>query len=237
MKRGHEFPRPRKLVPAALLLLCAAGGCGGARVAPGVFANRPDSGAAPRHLGLLYPQVEAGAVGREGAWPQDRTFMASEIAAVVHVRMVEEMQRHCARDWKDLAQEKTAKERMALLSSVIHRDYSLSGMITVRIANELGRASGQDACLTVSVTRFGPSPEKLELRSMSGVVKPVKSPEPAGSWINCGVKLVVFRTPGGQVLWEAAGLASLPVGAEGSTQEAAAARVVADLMAAFPWRK
>jgi hypothetical protein len=168
--------------------------------------------------------------------------MASEVAAVVHVRMLEEMESRCAPEWKDLAAEKKAKERMALLSSVIHRDWSLSGQITVRLAGELGRASGQEACLLVSVTRFGPSPSKLELRSLSGVVKAAPSAEPAKSWINCGVKLVAFRTPGGQVLWEAGGLASLPVtgpgpAGPGATQEAAVARVVADLMGAFPWPK
>ncbi|MEK7476451.1 MAG: hypothetical protein AAB152_12580 [Candidatus Coatesbacteria bacterium] len=242
MSPGDEFPRPRKLIPVTILLFLVTGGCGGARVAPGVFATAHDTGTPPRHLGLLFPQVEAGAAGRVGAWPGGRAFMASEVAAVVHVRMLEEMERRCAPDWKDLAAEKKAKERMALLSSVIHRDWSLSGQITVRLAGELGRASGQDACLLVSVTRFGPSPSKLELKSLSGVIKPGTTGETAASWINCGVKLVVFRTPGGQVLWEAGGLASLPVTGPGpdgvgTTQEAAVARVVADLMRAFPWPK
>jgi len=222
--------------PAAVLAVVLAGCAGAGRVKPGVFVNAADTGKVPRSIGLFFPQVESGSVGREGEWPNGRTFMASEVAAVVHVRMLAGMEAGCRPAWEDLMAEKKTKERVALLGSVIHRDYSLTGMITQRVANELGRVGGKDACLIVSITRFGPSPEKLELRSLSGVVKPVPSPDPAKSWINCGVKLVVFKTPGGQILWEAGALVSEPVGGE-ATQESVAARCVADLMKAFPWRK
>jgi hypothetical protein len=228
-----------------LLLIAALSGCGGARVKPGVIAHAADTGRMPRTLGLLYPGVETGSVGRDAEWPDGRTFMGSEIAAVVHVRMLVELGERCRPVWKDLAAEPKSKERLALLGTVLHRDWSLTGQVTPRVANELGRVSGQDACMLVSVIRFGPSPSKLELRSLSGVIKPVSSPEPAKGWINCGVKVVVFRTPGGQVLWEAGGLASLPLPPPGvnaaaletPTQEAAVARCVADLMSAFPWPK
>jgi len=228
--------RVRAILPAMLLAAILAG-CGGPRTKSGVFANAVDTGRVPRSIGLFFPQVESGAVGREGEWPNGRKFMASELAAVVHVRMLAEMEAGCRPPWKDLmAGEKGGKERIALLGSVLFRDYSLTGIITQRVANELGRVSGEDACLIVSITRFGPSPSKLELRSLAGVVKPVSSPDPAKSWINCGVKLVVFKTPGGMILWEAGALVSEPVGGE-ATQESVAAQCAAELMGAFPWRK
>lgn len=218
------------IVPLGTLLAgCAGGGDG-----PRAIVKTAETSGAPGTVGLLWPQVEPGAADGRGLWPGRRKYMASELGAIVHVQARDRAATLAGPVWKDLAADAAAKARVALLGASVHREYSLNGVIPVNRANELGRAAGVPACLLLSVMKFGPSAEKLELRSIGGLVKPAATAEPAKSWINCGVVAVLFRTPGGQVLWEAGFLASLP--AETHTQEQAAEQCVAGLFAAWPWK-
>ncbi len=218
---------------AALLALAGwLAACAGA--GPAGVLTRGGSGAKPRSLGLLYPQIEAGALMVRGEWPGGRRFMGSEILAVVHAAIRGNFNSHAAPEWRDLAEEKTGRERIALLTTAMLREYTLNGTIPVRLANELGRVAHVDAVVLVSIARFGPSDRQMVLHSLAGDARPTGAAG-AGSWINCGVVCAVVKTPGGQLLWEGGALESVPSTA--GTTEAAAQSCVTRLMSAFPWRK
>lgn len=224
-------PAPRRI---AVLLLAALAGCAGPGDVTRAIVKTADGGARPAIVGLLYPQVEPGSADGRGEWPKGRKFMSSEIAAVVYVQVRGQPGGPAAPPWKDFSVEAEGKARISLLGASIHREYSLNGGIPAGRANELGRAANAPACLLVSIVKFGPSATQLELKSLAGLIKPAATTDPAKAWINCGVVAVAFRTPGGQVLWEAGYLASLP--ADANTQEQAAARCVEELFKTYPWR-
>lgn len=217
---------------AALLLAAAlAAGCAG--TAPeGVLTRGGGGSVRPKTIGLLYPQVEPGAVGTTGTWPGGRRFMGSEMGAVVHVAARGALDRVSRIPVTDLSAQAPVRERVALLTTAIMREYSLNGRVPPPLANELGRVTHLDAALLVSITRFGPSERQLVLRSVAG---DARASGPAGGWINCGVACAVVRTPGGELLWEGSAVESLP--AADHTQEAAAQGCVTRLLAAFPWRR
>ncbi len=225
----------RAPVLAALTGLVVLGGCTGAGAETRAIVKTADAGSRPAVVGLLYPHVEAGASKGKGRWPGGRKLMASEVDAIVYVQVRGQLEEHSEPEFRDLSADGPLKSRAALLGASIHREYSLNGAIPVSRANELGRAVSVPACLLVSVIKFGPSDTKLELRSLAGLVKPAAGAPPAPGWINCGVVAVAFKTPGGQVLWEAGHLASLPV--DTGTQEQAVQRCIEALFATWPWRK
>lgn len=227
---------------AASLAAClsVAAGCAGGRTASGVISHAGDEGAGwrPRKLGLLFPQLAPDAMpdrAVRGADQGARPLMGGEINAVVHAALRDRLGAASRPEVRDLSEAGPGRERMALLTTVLLREYWLNGTLPARPVNELARVSQCDAVLIVSVIKFGRSSKKLMVRNLGGDVRPDAGGQGTDRWVNCGIKIALVRLSNAQPVWEAAYLESRPD--EGNSQEMVAAACVEKLVAEFPFRK
>ena len=220
------------------VLLVQAGGCAGGRTQSGVIARTDLDGSwKPRKLGLLYAQLAPDSMPDREAGSGARPFMGGEINAVVHVALRTRLEALAKPELRDCSAPGPARERMALLTTVILREYWLNGTLPARPVNELGRVSGCDVVLLVSVIKFGPSTTPLTVRNLGGEIRPAAPPpgQGGGRWLNCGLKLAVVKVASASPVWEAAYLESVP--ADGTTQEAVAASCADKLLSEFPFKR
>lgn len=223
---------------AGIALMLVAG-CAGGRTPSGVIAQRGGDAASwwPRKLALLYPQLAPDAMPDREARAGDRTFMGGEINGVVHVALRGRLEAAAKPEVRDGAAPGPGRERIALLTTVILREYWLNGTLPALPVNELGRVSQCDAVVLVSVIKFGPSLKQLRVKNLDGEVRPAApgSGEAAPRWLNCGLKVAVVKIASAQPVWEAVYLESRPEA--GNSQEMVAAACVDKLLSEFPFKK
>ncbi len=231
------MPARSRIIKVALALAAALlAGCAGSRAKSGVIA-RLGAGAGgwrPRAVGLAFPQLAPGAMPDRDAAQGTRPFNGAEINAVVHAALKDRLPAVARPEVKDLAAPGPARERMALLTTVILREYWLNGTLPPRPVAELGRVSECDAVLVVSVVKFGASAKRLAVNGLDGGVSARGGGE-AARWLNCGLKVALVKIAGGEPVWEAAYLESRPDA--GNSQESVAAAAVAAVLDEFPFRK
>jgi len=185
---------------------------------------------------MLFPQLAPGSMPDRAAVGSDRPFMGSEINAVVHAALRKALEATAGGEVHDLSATAPARERMALLATVILREYWLNGTIPPKPVGELGRVSQCDAVLVVSVIKFGPSLRPLMVKNLGGDIRTDGSRSGAGGrWLNCGVKIALVKVATAMPVWEAAYLESRPD--DGNTQEMVAAACVEKLLDEYPYKK
>jgi hypothetical protein len=218
-------------------MLSGQSACSGGRLKSGVYVRTggTESQWKPRQIVLLYPAVATNAVETRDVSTGTRPLMGSEMIAVVHVNVRKHLGTPGPTSWKDASEPGVSRERLALLGTVIQREYNQKGVVPVRILGELYRASGSDAALLVNVFKYGPSGRMLESRGVAGQVRQAGAASSPG-WMNCGVKVTLFNAAQGKVAWEGSYLDSLPAGTAPS-QEEMVKDCVAKIMEAFPYRK
>ena len=227
---------------AALLALAILADCATGRTESGVRVRKTGAAAGwrPKRVILLYPQVSSGAVTAKGETFGTRPLMGSEMAALIHVSVRAQFGAADAGmpEWKDASEDKAARERAALLSTVISREWRATGRPPARAVAELARATQGDAAFIVWIIRYGPSRARLRVKGVDGEVAEAgraSGPDSAG-WLNCGLKVALVRFAGSQVAWEAADLVSREADSN-STQEMIAQECVKRILEVFPFRQ
>jgi len=220
------------------MLLAGLSSCQGGRLKSGVYVRTDgmEGPWKPRQIVLLYPAVATGAVEARDVSIGTRPLMGSEIIAVVHVNMRKHLGEPGPTSWKDASEPSVTRERLALLGTVIQREYNQKGVVPARVLAELYRASGSDAALLAYVFKYGRSGRKLETRGLTGSVRDAGGTASDAGYLNCGVRVTMFNTAQAKVAWEGSYLESLPAGDAGS-QEEMVKDCVAKIMKAFPYRK